>query len=136
MAVSSKLHILVIDHTSEMRTFTKDILKKMGLKNIKTATTSAEAMKEALENIEVDDPYQLIIVDYDVPGMTGVEFYDQLKQKAGAKSPEFILTMSEARPDVIKEASSKGLRQILLKPFTQQQLVEKMIKLFDKKKAA
>lgn len=135
MAVSSKLHVLILDPVKEMRTFTKDVLKRMGLKNIEVLSNTTEAMKKIEENIELDDKYELLVLDYEQAGeQNGVQFAVSVLEKSGANAPKIVLTIPAPKPEIIKEAATSGIKQILVKPYTQQQLVEKLINLFDQKK--
>jgi len=136
MAVSSKIQILVVEDDMEMRKTLKDLLRKMGFKNIVDRNCGAEGINIITENIGTDEAFDLIFLNHNLPDMTGVEFKTKVEGIDGVKAPEYILTLGTPEPAIIKQAISSGLKQIIVKPYSQQNIVEKMINLFDKKKAA
>src|SRR5439155_1685921 len=66
------------------------------------------------------EPFDLLVVDYKMPGMNGFEVLEQARQIR----PEMacMLMTAHGTPDIINEATRLGFNYILLKPFTPSEL--------------
>lgn len=139
MGISSKTNILIVDAAENMRSGIKEILKEAGLKNVNHYSTLKDA-KKYLEVCEQNDsPVELAIVTYDLPGSTGIDFYNDMKEKSGGAPIPFILVSGESAQEMILKAAQAGIKCILLKPFTQQDLINEVAKAMaskSKKRAA
>ncbi|MBU0506017.1 response regulator [bacterium] len=65
-------------------------------------------------------PYDLIIADWDMPGMTGVDAVRALRQGRGPNrhTPVFMMTgIVEGWEDRVREAHKAGANSIIRKPF-------------------
>jgi two-component system response regulator (stage 0 sporulation protein F) len=74
------------------------------------------------------EPFDLMVLDYKMPGMSGFEVF----QQARALHPNMavVLVTGHGTPDIIEEAHRMGFNAILLKPFTSDELrgtVEKVL---------
>jgi two-component system, response regulator, stage 0 sporulation protein F len=68
----------------------------------------------ALSQIKSSGPYDIIVIDYRMPGMDGIEFLRRLRSQG--RTPEVILVSAYANEDVRKRAAAMGVRLILSKP--------------------
>lgn len=77
---------------------------------------------EAAIEIVRKEPFDLMVVDYKMPGMDGFQVF----QQARTIRPEmtFVLVTGHATPEVVKSAEEMGFNGILLKPFTPSELRE------------
>lgn len=134
MGISAKANILIVDNAETMRSGIKEILKEAGLKNVHHYST----LKDAQKYIELcktnAEPLELAIVTYDLPNKTGVDFYLQMKQDPFTESVPFMLVSGDSAQEMILKAAQAGIKNILLKPFTQQDLINEVAKLMNKKK--
>ncbi len=78
--------VLVVDDSVVMRDIVRAHLSGMGLEM--DFATSAE---DGLSRIAVNPPYDLVITDYAMPGINGLEFARRIKDKAGVAAPRIIL---------------------------------------------
>lgn len=70
------------------------------------------------------DPFDLVVTDQNMPGMTGVELIRSLR---GAKSGVRVIVVSaHLAPDLVKELESLGVTGLLAKPFTQGELLAQL----------
>jgi two-component system chemotaxis response regulator CheY len=68
-----------------------------------------------------------VISDYDLPGMSGVEFFTQVTSLVGeADKVPFILVTAEAKKENVMKAIEAGVSDYLLKPFSPAKLEEKI----------
>ena len=68
----------------------------------------------ALGHLKSSGPYDIVVIDYRMPGMDGIEFLRRLRSQG--RTPEVILVSAYANDDVRKRAAAMGVRRILSKP--------------------
>jgi len=125
MSYDKNMTVLVVDDFSTMRRINKNILKELGFKNILEADDGTTAL-EVLENNKVD----LIISDWSMPKMTGLEFLKKVRASAEYKDIPFLMVTAEAQKENIIEAVKAKVSNYIVKPFTAQTLSEKIEKIF------
>ncbi|MHC4459678.1 MAG: response regulator [Planctomycetota bacterium] len=87
--------------------------------------TSEAALKE-LKN----DTYDIIIADYNLPGLNGLEFLNQVKSSF-PKTIEILTTAYDDRK-VVKVAKEAGIKDIILKPYSAVALITHLTRLYEK----
>ncbi len=114
-------NILIVDDSSTMRKIITRALRQAGLvvNEIFEAGDGIEGLN-ALDANKVD----LILSDINMPNMDGLEFVKQLRAK-GVKAPIVMIT-TEGGEDIIQEAVASGASGSIRKPFTPEQLQEKL----------
>ncbi len=119
--------ILVVDDSNVMRQIIKNNLKQLGFQpdNIAEAEDGAAGLK-SLEANMVD----LVISDWNMPKMTGIEFLKAVRANAGLKAVPFMMVTSETEKEKIMEAVQAGVNQYIVKPFNANQLEEKIKAIF------
>jgi two-component system chemotaxis response regulator CheY len=121
----TQLCVLVVDDEAEIRLLIRDILKDIGV----ARTFEASDGKSALEFISTDFDAQnfIIISDWNMPGMTGIDFLKQLR-KIQPDTP-FLMLTGRGNQNSIIEAKAAGVSAYIRKPFSPKQLEEKLISL-------
>jgi DNA-binding NtrC family response regulator len=74
------------------------------------------------------EPFDLMVLDYKMPGMTGFEVFQQARTLHPGMA--VVLVTGHGTPEIINEANRMGFSGILLKPFTSDELrgtVEKVL---------
>jgi two-component system chemotaxis response regulator CheY len=113
--------VLVVDDSAVMRQIIKKNLKELGFTELSEAEDGAAGLKKAGE-----EPVDLIVSDWNMPNMTGLEFLKAVRADAGIKGTAFIMVTSEADKEKIMEAVQAGVNQYIVKPFNAVQLEEKI----------
>jgi two-component system, chemotaxis family, chemotaxis protein CheY len=113
------MKVLVVDDFATMRKIIKNVLKQISIENV----LEAENGKHAL-NILGGDTVDLIISDWIMPEMTGIEFLKACKADDNIKKIPFIMVTAEAQKDNIMEAIKSGVDNYIVKPFTPDKLRE------------
>jgi CheY-like chemotaxis protein len=88
---------------------------------------------EAL-NIFLSDNYDIILLDINIPGMNGFEIASEIRQLADRKKmsiPIVAVTGSEIS-DISNKIKASGINDYLLKPYTQEQLYNMILKQLNK----
>lgn len=118
-----EMKVLVVDDFSTMRKIIKNNLKGMGFNNI----VEAENGQKALEELKKES-VGLIISDWNMPVMTGIELLKAVRGDAGLKSIPFVMVTAEGQKDNVMEAAKAGVSNYVVKPFTPDTFSEKLQK--------
>jgi two-component system chemotaxis response regulator CheY len=118
--------ILVADDMPTIRDLVKGQLKNMGFKTILEAADGEQAMNVLTSNQQAGTPIQLVISDWNMPKMTGLEFLKQVRASAEWANLPFVLLTSEAERDQVTEAILAGVSQYVVKPFAAKIFEEKL----------
>ena len=119
--------VLVVDDSSVMRQIIKNNLKQLGF--IQANLVDAEDGQSALKKLG-EDPADLVISDWNMPKMTGIEFLKKVRSDGSLKGVPFLMVTSEADKEKIMEAVKEGVSQYIVKPFNAKQLEEKIKEIF------
>jgi len=93
----------------------------LGFADLTEAEDGAAGLKKAGEA-----PLDLIVSDWNMPNMTGLEFLKAVRADDSLKGIAFIMVTSEADKEKIMEAVQAGVSQYIVKPFNAVQLEEKI----------
>ncbi len=129
MAISQNIHILLVDENRTDLVTVKDLLSKTGFKNIKYAFNGPDGIKHITESDSDGKPVQLILCNYDMGEMNGVEFFKNVSELSVATKPKFLLLSGNSEQQHILSAVKAGVRNILLKPFSKQSLITELAKM-------
>ena len=113
--------VLVVDDSAVMRQIIKKNLKELGFGELSEAENGAAGLKKAGE-----EPIDLIVSDWNMPNMTGLEFLKAVRADDNLKGIAFIMVTSESDKEKIMEAVKAGVNQYIVKPFNAIQLEEKI----------
>ncbi len=127
MATDPNIRVLVVDDFSTMRRILKNILNQLGLKNIAEADDGTTALG-ILKSEQID----LVICDWNMPKMTGLDLLKKVRADSGMVDTPFIMVTAEAQQDNIVLAVKAKVSQYIVKPFTAETLSDKIDKIFGK----
>ncbi|MBU0553255.1 response regulator [Myxococcota bacterium] len=119
--LSTDSKILVVDDFSTMRRIVKATLKQLGYERIVEAEGGEEAQK-----IIKDDQIDLIICDWNMPGMSGLDLLKWVRATDSFKDVPFLMVTAEAKRQNILSAIQAGVTNYVVKPFSKQVLAEKI----------
>ena len=131
MVKGAKLKILLVDDSLLARRFIMIYLKKMGLTNIIEAQNVREAL-EVLKRKKVG----LIISDWNMPGMSGLDFLKTIRGNENLTRTPFIMVTAEGLKRYISEAIKAGVSGYIMKPYTYETLKEEIYSVFPKECSA
>lgn len=113
------MKVLVVDDFETMRKIIKNVLKQINIEDVLEAENGKQALT-ILKNNNAD----LIISDWIMPEMTGIEFLKACKGDETIRKIPFIMVTAEAQKDNIMEAIKSGVDNYIVKPFTPDKLRE------------
>ena len=131
MSAQPGMSILVVDDFSTMRRIIKGLLQDLGFSNI---TESADGLT-ALSLLKAGN-FDLLITDWNMPGMQGVELLRQVRADERMKKLPVLMLTAEAKREQIVAAAQAGVSGYVIKPFTAATLKEKIGKIFGVKPSA
>ena len=98
------------------------MLSKIGYKKIVHAENGIDALKKIKNN-----DFDLIITDWNMPGMDGIELVSNLRSSDAYKSIPIIMASTNKTESDIKKAFDSGINDYIIKPFSNQKLAEKIL---------
>jgi two-component system, chemotaxis family, chemotaxis protein CheY len=114
------MKFLVIDDSATMRRIIVNSLQRIGHTDCVEAGDGVEALRVFTPDIGV------IITDWNMPGMTGVDFVRALRERPDGKAvPVLMVTTRSIKQDIV-QAVQAGVNNYIVKPFTPQILKEKI----------
>jgi two-component system chemotaxis response regulator CheY len=106
-------------------------LRRLGYNQQTAASDGAEAWKLYSDSL-AKDPFGLIISDWNMPRMTGLDFLTKVRShNVGADTP-FVLLTAEGQKEQVLDAISAGVTQYILKPFSSKNFEEKLLSAWQK----
>jgi two-component system sensor histidine kinase/response regulator len=125
------MRVLVVDDNATSREILKDMLESFNFE-VSLADTGEESLKE-LERASKDRPYQLVLMDWKMPGMNGVEASRRIKDHPGLdKIPTIIMVTAYGREEIMLRADTVGLEGFLLKPVSASVLFDTIMQAFNR----
>jgi two-component system chemotaxis response regulator CheY len=118
--------ILVVDDMTTMRKLVKKTLNDNGYLNVNEADDGDHAWPEIEKGLMIGQPYQLIISDWNMPRMSGIELLRKMRTKEETRPVPMILLTAEAEKHQVLEAIQAGVSAYITKPFTPSSLIEKL----------
>jgi two-component system chemotaxis response regulator CheY len=117
------LEVLIVDDHRTMLKIIRNILNQIGIKKIDEAFDGEQALtKMKLKK------YDLIISDWNMEPMTGLQLIEQVRAKAeyAHQNAPFIMVTAESKPENVMEARKAGVDNYIVKPFSADVIMSKI----------
>ena len=121
MAVDTTMDVLIVDDYSTMLRIVRSLLKQIGFANVDEATDGAQALQKMRLK-----KYGLVISDWNMEPMTGIEFLREVRQDPNLKATPFIMVTAESKTENVVEAKKAGVSNYIVKPFNSDTLKGKI----------
>ena len=115
------MKILIVDDSGTMRAILRKILSDIGLNDVVEAADGLLALKAAAA-YQID----LILMDWNMPNLSGIDALKSLKANPASKSIPVIMVTSESEKSHILEAVRIGAVNYIVKPFSPSIVKEKL----------
>jgi polar amino acid transport system substrate-binding protein len=123
LADLEKLKVLVVDDIHSAREMLQTNLESFSFRV--TCVASGPAALETLEAAPPDDPFKLVLMDWKMPQMDGIETSRRIKNLPQLSDmPTIIMVTAYGREDVMQQAADLGLEGFLIKPVTPSTLLD------------
>jgi two-component system chemotaxis response regulator CheY len=117
----SPLKALVIDDSRAMRTIIGQILRSLGYE-----VADASNGREGLQRISEIGPLNLILVDWNMPEMNGIDFIRALRSDRKNDDVRVMMVTTETEMKRMAEALEQGANEYVMKPFTRDVILQKL----------
>jgi len=115
------VNALVIDDSSTMRLILTRFLAKMGFQVVE-ATNGREALQRLREMGRTD----LVLVDWNMPEMNGVDFVRSVRADHSFDDLPLVMVTTNTEMEHVAEALEAGANEYVMKPFTMDVIREKL----------
>lgn len=117
------LKVLIVDDNEAAREVLQEYLESFGMKPI-LVSSGEEAVSESKPEID------LILMDWKMTGINGIEAWRRIKIKLGNKLPKILIVTAYGKEEMVEEAKQEGIKEILMKPVSQSVLFNNIIHMF------
>lgn len=118
--------ILLVEDTDITRAIVKKMLEKMGFKRVTETSNGAQAWGEIQHAVETNSPFRVVIADWNMPEMSGMDLLKKVQENPVMRSVPFIMLTSNTDKDQVVEAIRAGVSLYLAKPFPASALERKI----------
>ncbi len=115
------MRALLIDDSKTMRGILARLLQPLGY-----TTCEAGDGQDGLDRLEDSGPFDLVIVDWNMPILTGIEFIAEVRAQKRHAELRIMVVSSQTEIDRIGEALESGADEFLMKPFDRDSLIGKL----------
>jgi two-component system sensor histidine kinase/response regulator len=123
------MKVLVVDDSLTSRNILQDILESFSF-DVTQVASAKEAMEE-IQRADTDQPYKLVLMDWKMPGLNGLEASEHIKNhQALSKIPAIILVTAYSREEIMQQAEQLGLEGFLIKPISPSVLYDTIMHAF------
>jgi two-component system chemotaxis response regulator CheY len=122
----SEMRVLIVDDSSVMRKIVERSLRQAGLEEM--VVLEAASGTDGLEVLKTQR-VNLILSDINMPQMDGLEFLRQLRAQNLAENVPVVMITTESSEEHVKQAIMAGAQGYIRKPFTADQVKERVLPL-------
>ncbi|HIF05692.1 MAG TPA: response regulator [Gemmatimonadetes bacterium] len=123
---TSRGHILLADDEPHIRRILQTVLESAGFR-----VDLRQDGTDALEAVEGDEHYDLILLDIMMPGATGLEILGTIREMDDRKSTPVMILTAKGQDADREAAFSMGASDFLTKPFSPKKLLARIHQLID-----
>lgn len=121
MSVDLNMPVLIVDDYKTMLRIIRNLLKQIGFNNVDEATDG----KAALEKMQ-QRKYGLVISDWNMEPMTGLELLKEVRADESLRPTPFIMITAESKTENVVAAKEAGVNNYIVKPFNAATLKTKL----------
>lgn len=122
MAVDKNMNILIVDDYKTMLRILRNLLRQLGFSNVDEAVDGSSALQKVRQA-----DFGLIISDWNMEPMTGLQFLKEVRADASTKHIPFIMVTAESKSENVIAAKEAGVSNYIVKPFNAETLKAKMV---------
>jgi two-component system chemotaxis response regulator CheY len=123
MALDKTMQVLIVDDYKTMLRIIRNLLKQLDFDNVDEATDGAEALTKLRAG-----NYGLVISDWNMTPMTGLDLLKEVRADARLKDLPFIMVTAESKTENVIAAKQAGVSNYIVKPFNAETLRDKIEK--------
>ena len=120
--------VLVVDDNENARLVLSDLLSNMSF-NVDQAESGTAAIAAVNRAEAQDSPYDIVFLDWLMPGINGIETAKQLRALPLCRIPHLMMVTAYGREEVIKGAEETGFEDVLIKPVSASVLFDGVVRI-------
>ena len=119
------VRVLVVDDNQTAREILTEMCASFGIV-VDSAVDGEEAVARVVEQERSSRPFDLVLMDWRMPRLDGVEAARRMRAELGEAAPPIVMVTAFGREEAIESAQQRGiaLRTVLTKPVTASTLLE------------
>lgn len=121
-------NVLIVDDNFSDRLKLLTFLKYYKVRRIQEAEDGGIALFKIDNAFSIRKPFHLIFLDLNMPRANGLQLLKKIKEEKEHSNIYVILISNLINEEKVENAIDRGVDDILVKPYTRQQLEEKMVK--------
>lgn len=125
MISASSMSVLLVDDQTSIRSILRNTLTQIGFVQIAGVRNGLEALEHLKSN-----SVHLIISDFNMPDMDGLELLKAVRSDARTAKTGFIMLTGQASKELVQQAIAEGVNNFLAKPFTASSLKSRIEAVF------
>ena len=125
------LNVLVVDDCADSRLIMQKMLESFGLR-VKLVSSGEESLKALEENKTREEPFELVVIDWLMPGLSGIETSKRIRKDLKLTIPIILMTAFGKENEML-DAEKAGINAFLTKPIHQSTLFNAIMDTFGKK---
>jgi two-component system chemotaxis response regulator CheY len=125
MPAAAAIKVMVVDDQTSMRAMIRRALQDLGFKDVRDKAGA----QEALASIKTDRVH-LVISDFNMPEMDGLQFLEAVRTDPVIGKTVFIMLTGSADKEIVQKAAALGVNNYVVKPFAPAALKEKIERVF------
>jgi two-component system chemotaxis response regulator CheY len=118
---NTERQVLIVDDYNTMRRILRNLLGQIGFANVEEAEDGAGGLKKMREH-----NIGLVISDWNMTPMSGLEFLKEVRSDALLKETPFIMITAESKTEKVVAAKAAGVSNYIVKPFNADTLKKKI----------
>ncbi len=120
--------ILVVDDNEMNRIVLSEMLVGMTF-SVQDVASGKAALEEIRSAADAGKPYDVVLLDWRMPGMDGIETAKAIRELPLTLFPHLVMVTAYGRDEVLKEASLAGLEDVLIKPVSASTLFDTLVQI-------
>jgi two-component system chemotaxis response regulator CheY len=123
MPIDRAMNVLIVDDYKTMLRIIRNLLKQIDFNNVEDASDGGEALTKLRAG-----SFGLVISDWNMVPMTGLQLLQEVRADARLKSTPFIMITAESKTENVVAAKQAGVSNYIVKPFNAETLRGKIEK--------
>jgi len=125
MSLNKNMRVLIVDDYSTMLRILRNLLRQLELNNVEEASNGEDAL-----TLMKQKPFDLVISDWNMAPMTGLDLLRTVRGDSQLKHTPFIMVTAESKTENVITAKQAGVSNYIVKPFNAETLRAKIGSVF------
>jgi two-component system chemotaxis response regulator CheY len=115
------MRALVIDDSRAVRVIIRNIVRELGIDVVEAGNG-----REGLEQLRQNPDVELVLVDWNMPEMNGLDFIRVVRAEPSYDSLRIVMVTTETESEQVCRALDAGANEYVMKPFSKEVLTAKL----------